>query len=194
MRSGGLLSAIGSIVDTFQDLVGVLNQTINENTVGSLLSSLTALKLLGVSPAGLLALLPLNLSGDTPQGKEGTGQKDIDWLRKQPPAEPYDFARFGTYGGVLHKGMSNREAIAALIAAGYGKALGGWVGTTGPEIRVLGERGPEFVVPNHALDSFISMMSSGGSVGGQPVVLQVQLDGATVARLVDRRLAFLPRK
>lgn len=33
-----------------------------------------------------------------------------------------------------------------------GSASGGWVGLNGPEVRMVGERGPEYVIPNHQLD------------------------------------------
>ena len=60
-----------------------------------------------------------------------------------------------------------------------GKASGGWVGLSGPEVVRVGERGPEYIIPN-----------GGGGGGGAPVVLQIMMDGREVARVVDERLFF----
>lgn len=54
-----------------------------------------------------------------------------------------------------------------------GAASGGWVGLHGPEIRTVGESGPEYVVPNHAL----------GQMGGGNVII-LNVDGKEVARAV----------
>jgi hypothetical protein len=50
---------------------------------------------------------------------------------------------------------------------------GGWVGLHGPEIRVVGEAGPEYVVPNHAL----------GGRGG-PTVVNIHIAGQHVASVL----------
>ncbi|MEI8084391.1 MAG: hypothetical protein WCI74_21330, partial [Actinomycetes bacterium] len=63
-------------------------------------------------------------------------------------------------------------------------AAGGWVGLNGPEVSLLGERGPEWVVPNHQLGT-----AAGGSAGS-PVQINVQVDGKTIARIVDRNLYY----
>ena len=60
------------------------------------------------------------------------------------------------------------------------KAAGGWVGLHGPEVALVGEKGPEYVVPNHQL--------RGG--GGSPVAINVQVDGRTLARIVDQNLFY----
>lgn len=60
-----------------------------------------------------------------------------------------------------------------------GSAAGGWVGLNGPELRMVGERGPEYVIPNHQL-----------GMGGSPAVVVLQLDGREVARVVDERLFY----
>lgn len=62
------------------------------------------------------------------------------------------------------------------------KAAGGWVGLNGPEMVLTGERGPEYVVPNHQLGS--------GAGTGAPVVINVQVDGRTIARIVDQQLFY----
>jgi hypothetical protein len=51
---------------------------------------------------------------------------------------------------------------------------GGWAGLRGPEMAMLGERGPEFVIPNHML----------GKLGGRPQTIILQIDGRTVAAAV----------
>lgn len=64
-------------------------------------------------------------------------------------------------------------------------AAGGWVGLNGPEIGLLGEKGPEYVVPNHQL---------GGGMGGAPVKVQVVLDGRVIAEAVDKQLYYSLRR
>jgi hypothetical protein len=54
------------------------------------------------------------------------------------------------------------------------------VGEHGPETLVMGSSGG-FVIPNGG-------SSGGGGGSGSPVVIQVNLDGATIARVVDRQL------
>ena len=55
-----------------------------------------------------------------------------------------------------------------------GHAAGGWVGLNGPEIGLLGERGPEYIVPNSAL-------RGGGTV--DHIVLDVAIDGRAAERI-----------
>lgn len=135
--------------------------------------------------AGLPGFLVTGLAGDTPTPK-GAGQKDIDFLKRQPPNEPYDFARFGTYGGVLHQGMTNAQAVEALVAAGFGyithRAEGGWVGLYGPELVRAGERGPERIV--RAED----MPHGGRLAGGFSGTIKIYLDGREIRGMVSRIL------
>jgi hypothetical protein len=49
---------------------------------------------------------------------------------------------------------------------------GGWVGLEGPEIRMVGEAGPEYVIPNHALGA------------GSPTTVVIQIAGQTVAQVL----------
>jgi len=65
-----------------------------------------------------------------------------------------------------------------------GHASGGWVGLHGPELGVLGEKGPEYVVPNHQLGR---MGSSGG------FTIQGVSEREIVA-MVDRGLYFKLRR
>lgn len=59
-------------------------------------------------------------------------------------------------------------------------AVGGWAGLHGPELSWLGEKGPEYVIPNHDL----------GRGGGTPVVIPIVIDGREIARVVDKRLYY----
>lgn len=56
-----------------------------------------------------------------------------------------------------------------------GSATGGWVGLNGPEIRKVGETGPEYVTPRHAL-------GASGVGGGGTIILQIS--GKEVARAI----------
>lgn len=65
---------------------------------------------------------------------------------------------------------------------GKGHAAGGWVGLNGPELGLLGEKGPEYVVPNNRLGSM-----------GSPVAQGVTIVGVTerqIVDMVDRGLYF----
>lgn len=65
-------------------------------------------------------------------------------------------------------------------------AAGGWVGLNGPELGVLGEKGPEYIVPNHKLASMAA-----------PTVHGVTIVGVTereIVDMVDRGLYFKLRQ
>lgn len=84
------------------------------------------------------------------------------------------FASIATLGGADAAGIAGLSAAtgaafaigtAAMLAskaagagagggAGGAYAEGGWVGLNGPEVALLGERGPEYVIPNHQLGGF----------------------------------------
>ena len=64
-------------------------------------------------------------------------------------------------------------------------AEGGWAGLNGPELSWLGEKGPEYVIPNHALRS---------GMGGSGVTIQGVTEDEIMA-MIDRGLYFrLQRK
>lgn len=65
---------------------------------------------------------------------------------------------------------------------GGGYAHGGWAGLNGPEIAMLGERGPEYVIPNHRLGSM-----GGGGGGGFRIQGVSERD---IIEMVDRGLYF----
>lgn len=60
-------------------------------------------------------------------------------------------------------------------------AEGGWVGLNGPEIGLLGERGPEFITRNGNLPV-------GGGGSASVVHTHIYLDGREIAHVVDRHL------
>jgi hypothetical protein len=81
------------------------------------------------------------------------------------------------YGNILGN-------IGGITSGIGGHAEGGWVGLHGPELAVVGEKGPEYVIPNHQLGA------TGGGGGGQPVVIPIIIDGREVGRIVDEHLYY----
>jgi hypothetical protein len=65
-------------------------------------------------------------------------------------------------------------------------AEGGWVGLHGPEMAIVGERGPEYIVPNHALGG----MGGGGGSHGHAIYM----DGKKVADAIDERNFYKLRR
>jgi TP901 family phage tail tape measure protein len=63
-----------------------------------------------------------------------------------------------------------------------GHAAGGWVGLRGPELGLLGERGPEYVIPNHALrgGGAPESMTINVAIGGR-VAEQIYVEGRDLA-------------
>lgn len=84
----------------------------------------------------------------------------------------------------LPKFTAEQSANYHLTGQVPGSARGGWVGMHGPEVRVVGEEGPEYVVPNDRL----------GGLGGGTVNLTLNVAGETIARvllpLVSRELYY----
>lgn len=88
------------------------------------------------------------------------------------------------------------DALGSLVSLGNTKfqvsvdrpsrhAEGGWVGLHGPELSWLGERGPEYVVPNHQLRSMAPSMTG------------VTIEGVTereIVAMVERGLYFKLRR
>jgi len=66
----------------------------------------------------------------------------------------------------------------------FGHARGGWVGLHGPELGMLGERGPEYIVPNHQLGKM-------GSGGGFTIA---GVSEREIVEMVDRGLYFKLRR
>jgi len=65
-------------------------------------------------------------------------------------------------------------------AHGYTQhAEGGWAGLNGPEFSLLGESGPEYVIPNDQLRSMAAPQDAA------PHVIQLVVDGRTLAEVVD---------
>jgi hypothetical protein len=101
----------------------------------------------------------------------------------------------GVIQKIVNKIRSIINAVADAIAAeqklagqgseggsGGGFAAGGWVGLHGPERVLVGERGPEYVVPNHRLGT----TTSGGGMG----VSIVGVSEREILDMVDRGLYF----
>lgn len=61
-----------------------------------------------------------------------------------------------------------------------GMASGGWVGLNGPQLAMVGEKGPEYIIPNHQL-------GQGGGGGGTGVRI-VGVSAREIADIVDREL------
>jgi phage-related protein len=57
-----------------------------------------------------------------------------------------------------------------------GYAEGGWAGLHGPELAMLGERGPEYVIPNHAL-------RRGGGIATQSMTINVAIGGRVAEQI-----------
>jgi hypothetical protein len=66
-------------------------------------------------------------------------------------------------------------------------AEGGWVGLHGPEMAIVGERGPEYIVPNHALGGM-------GGGGGDGHGHAIYMDGKKVADAVSERQFYAQRR
>lgn len=123
-----------------------------------------------------------NQNGGTLPPKPGTFQI-LDWLQ----------ATFPSLSGNRAEAYKWAERLGRDPAA---YARGGWAGLNGPEVALLGDGGgPEFVLPHDLSKRLIGAPgTSAGAALGQPAIIHVDLDGHTVARLIDRRLALLPRK
>lgn len=91
----------------------------------------------------------------------------IDWLKRLNLVTP-------------RTAEEDRRHKLGLPASGH--AAGGWVGLRGPELAVLGEKGPEFVVPNHEL-----RRPSGGG-GGDLTVTVRGVSRRELARIIDEEL------
>jgi hypothetical protein len=97
-------------------------------------------------------------------------------------------------GNAVHKvsGGDFKKSESAASAIG-GHASGGWVGLNGPELSWLGERGPEYVIPNNAL------RSGGGSGlvinGGVTIVVNgADRDPRAIAEEVRTELINIGRR
>jgi hypothetical protein len=71
-----------------------------------------------------------------------------------------------------------REYVRSIL----GLAEGGWAGLHGPELAWLGERGPEYVIPNHALGGggAPESLTINVAVGGR-VAEQIYVEGRDLA-------------
>jgi hypothetical protein len=88
-------------------------------------------------------------------------------------------AAYRASGGLSGAGRSGVGGF----GGGYGAhAAGGWVGLRGPEMALVGEKGPEYIIPNDRLG------------GGQTLNIThrtiLQLDGSTLIDYVERHLGL----
>lgn len=86
--------------------------------------------------------------------------------------------------------QSNRDAAKSMIhgvtergdySGGRGHAAGGWVGLHGPEIGLLGERGPEYIIPNHQLGA---LRGAGGGGAPRQLIVPLIVNGREFARAI----------
>ena len=130
----------------------------------------------------------------------------VDNLRKLPKGDLVSSAVVAESLSLLNANMTNADAIAAFVAAGWAKRAGGLAGYRGPEINVLGEGGgAEWVINAPALRALASLnrapaqtiaaVSGIGGIGGVPPHSHdIVMDGARVALAVDQRFATMPRR
>lgn len=81
--------------------------------------------------------------------------------------------------------LGNTTFQVSVGRAPRGHAEGGWVGLHGPELSWLGEKGPEYVVPNHKLGSMAPAVSGVTIVG---------VSERQILDMVDRGLYFKLRR
>lgn len=182
----GIASAIGGVISGIGGISNALDHAI------ALLGTWLAFR---VNP---LLALTTSMAGDTPPRAGEGSQHIIDLLRHRPQLQKVDIASLGVYGQLVSANMTNAQAIAALIAAGYGHSTGGWVGLNGPEVGVFGEDGPEYVVKNADLggrhpSAGASPMSPAPSTTPEYVPagrIQIVIPGLTQAlfEFIDERL------
>jgi hypothetical protein len=149
----------------------------------------------------------LNQAGAPPalwnQPGKGTAgaQELIDYLRKIPDV-PYNINQWGDFGGVLRKGMTSKQAVDALVKAGYGHAAGGFMPAGLPA--VLGERGmlepvitfpqlPSFAFPSVPQLAGALAGASAGAGDGSPAIVRIEIGGNPLLDYIDRGLRYRRR-
>jgi hypothetical protein len=91
--------------------------------------------------------------------------------------------------GKLVASMNKMPVMPGIEDYGKGHAEGGWVGLHGPELAMVGEKGPEYIIPNHKLPS-----GGGGGTGGGGTFVAVPLSQTELENAVDRGLYFKLRR
>jgi hypothetical protein len=189
----GLKDLIDGIITGLGEIGASLDHL---NGFAALIADLIALTKLGAGAGGVVAA-PFTFAGDTPPRVGTQSQAVIDRLRDQNPKGTVDLSMLGVYASLLKPGMTNEEAVGALIKAGYGKGEGGWIGLRGPELFLGGERGREYVLDNKLSEKFNRMadvfstmrMPEMVPAGDTVVYTTVNLDGQPLIRLVERHQA-----
>lgn len=165
---GGVIDNIGKglahLGETLRDLVGKGISFVAANIgpfVGGLVKALVdgfislPGKIADLIRQGLMAILPINIG---PLHITASGVK-------------LDLPEISTEG----------QAVYARKQQAVPHQAGGWVGLHGPELSLLGERGPEYVIPNHEL---------GGAGRGSMGVRIVGVSEAEILDMVERGLYF----
>jgi hypothetical protein len=142
-------------MDTYAEANAAAREPINKATGANNLLS----KSLGrVAQSGADALAAVNDQIDA--------LYELDWIARNGKSQP--------------RGFNQHQGVGAQHNAG-----GGWVGLNGPELSWVGEQGPEYIVPNHAIGK------TGG--GGSGVTIQ-GISEAEIMAMVDRGLYFKLRR
>lgn len=149
----GVIDAIKHVVGVFQELIG--NITSNQGIMDGLR---TAADLIAKAFGGVVDAIGFVIDKLS---------KMIDWI-----VDAIDW--LGKLFDAAHRSGVTAEQSAAYHVSGTipGKAAGGWVGLHGPELVMAGERGPEYITPNHRLGQ------------SSPQVIVLQIDGKTVAQTI----------
>ncbi|MHB8458996.1 MAG: hypothetical protein ACYDB6_02905 [Candidatus Limnocylindrales bacterium] len=143
---------LSNMWETFATQIGPGVQTIVKTLLDALVTMVTVLgKIIGKVQEAIGAL------ANSPLGKVGGGLGDL-WAH--------------TGGGLINTASN---AIGGAVGT---HAAGGWVGLRGPELSVVGERGPEYITPSGGSPA------AGRGSGGITVNVNGANDPAAVAREV----------
>lgn len=181
---GGILSGIaglvGGLLGVFVNAFAGVNTAINTfiaGVVGFFLSIPGSLVNLGASIVttiiGGLVSLPGRLADVVRQAFAGL-KIDVGPFHVSAAGVTIDLPTFDS-GGTATSGRGGAYGPPPSSGPYTSHASGGWVGLNGPELSWVGERGPEYIVPNHELGK--------GGPGLPPV--QLIVDGRVLAEIVD---------
>jgi hypothetical protein len=191
--------AIQGLVKWLGDLVKFFSQ--NTETLGALAGLAGVAKFLGLtSGAGGLTALPIVLKGDTNQEQTPEQKAALEasltgylntllaWQKKNPAYAGITKADTVLGGNIYGGNTTVAAAIADLqkqIANLKKHGAGGWVGLHGPELGILGDRGPEYIIP---ADKLMGRGGSSSNLGEGGGTIIIQLGSETIAEVTDRRL------
>lgn len=196
---GGVLAAVQSIAGAIGDLF-------------SLEAPAWLTTLAGLVAGGLIGGVPgaiVGGAGGLGVGVTGDAQRkaDEEYYGRVVPAYRAATLRTGPLSqaevyALLESLGIDRRAIGAYVKRLLGgdlarKESGGWAGLHGPEITLLGEKGPEFVVPNNVVKPFLGGGGSSGmgpAIFGQPAIIRLEIGGQKLMDYIDTQLALRPRR